>query len=209
MNHRQRFGRGEAGEPVVGAQPVAADRSPANPFLQQESEILHVPNRPRKVEEAGVPLRSLPQPFDDSIRAQPAMAGLNFAKKVELRRRRIHRVVEDGADLRHVADPVDVQPLGSLEDFRCLVLRPEQHSRHERIKPVSVLRLREEAWIPQTIDGVARPPCALSDESLAEYLPRRRVESAFGDEPQLALLLVLIDVKVKLRPVPVRRLEPR
>src|SRR5579859_1491308 len=77
----------------------------------------------------------------------------------------------------------------------------------ERIEPVRELQVFDDARVADVADWVARPPAALALELFFEMTPRAGVEGPSGNQPELSLLLVLLDRGLEDHPVGVGWLE--
>src|SRR4029077_301581 len=114
--------------------------------------------------------RCSPQSLDDPLCAQPSIAGLHLAVDRQRSSRSLHRVAQDGADLRCVTHAFDLEMWRLGELLRYPIAESEQDARDgrrigcigkarhrgiERIKPEGVLGFREQARETDAADRVA------------------------------------------------------
>jgi len=91
------------------------------------------------------------------------------------------------------------------------VCRPGQPGQRdvEGIEPVRELQVFDDVRKADVTDRVASPAAALALQPLLQMTPRAGVEGAARDEPELALLLVLLNGELEDHPVGVGWLETR
>src|ERR1700730_7021669 len=175
------------------------------------------------MEKAFVLLRGLPQAIYDAGGSQTPIARLHLPVDGDRPSSCFDPVTQDGPDLGDVTNSFYVQTPRRGKSRSRLTVEPQKDAGHCRrvggagqvvhcrvvwIKPVGVLRLREQARIPDPIDWIARALAGVPVDAVAELLPGSGIECAPGDHAELALDLASADRDLEESPV-VRRIQPR